>query len=171
MKLMGNLCCLAFLVWAISFFVKSEDKQIPSNEVLISQFEKMGIFTPDQWEKGNVVDGVQVYTAKTDDNILKSSWLLGVKQAGVISVTAKNDPAFSVISALSTCYKLVKGVVARDEKPDFKVVEKAFKQAISSEPVDNAYSDTEVIADYRFKVQMGTIGSNLYSYACSIKAK
>ncbi|HCA7356739.1 TPA: hypothetical protein MX306_003065 [Citrobacter freundii] len=171
MKLISNLCCLAFLVWVISFFVKSEDKQIPSNEALISQFEKMEIFTPDEWKKGNIVDGVQVYTARTDDHILKSSWLLGVKQAGVISVTDKNDPAFSVISALGSCYKLVKGVVARDEKQDFELIERAFRRALSSELIDNSYSATEVIAGYRFEVQMGSIGSNLYSYGCSIKEK
>ncbi|MBP1130478.1 MULTISPECIES: hypothetical protein [Serratia] len=171
MKLIGNLLCVVFLVWVASFFVKSEKRHLPSNEVLISQFDKMGVFDKGDWEKGNVVDGVQVYTASTSDNILKSSWLLGVRQAGVISISDINDPAFEGVSALGLCYKLVKGVIARDKKEDFEIVANAFKWAASSKPVDNTYRDTEIIDGYKFEVQMGRVGSNLSSYACSIKEK
>ncbi|GJK94396.1 hypothetical protein TUM17569_57750 [Klebsiella oxytoca] len=77
MKLIGNLLCIGFIIWVVSFFVKAEKKELPSNEVLISQFDNMGVFDKDEWKKGNVVEGVQVYTARTDDKITKSSWLLG----------------------------------------------------------------------------------------------
>ncbi|HFS7987251.1 TPA: hypothetical protein ACH2IQ_002306 [Klebsiella pneumoniae] len=169
MKLIGNLLCIGFIVWVVSFFVKADKKELPSNEVLISQFDNMGIFDKNEWQKGNVVEGVQVYTARTDDKISKGSWVLGVKQAGLIAVSDKHDPAFESISVLASCYKLVKGVLGRDDKEDFKIVEGTFRAAISSEPVDNTRSDTSVINGYRFKVQAGSVAANLNSYACSIK--
>ena len=112
MKLIGNLLCIGFIVWVVSFFVKAEKKEFPSSEVLVSQFEKMELFDKKDWKKGNVVDGVQVYTSHTADNILNSSWLLGVKQAAVISLSDIRDPAFEGVSALAVCFKLVKGVGA-----------------------------------------------------------
>ncbi|GJK94178.1 hypothetical protein TUM17569_55090 [Klebsiella oxytoca] len=96
---------------------------------------------------------------------------LGVKQAGLIAISDKNDPAFESISVLASCYKLVKGVLGRDDKDDFKIVEDTFRTAISSEPIDNTRSDTGVIDGYRFKVQMGPVAANLNSYSCSIKEK
>lgn len=171
MKLIGNICFIAFVIWVASFFFKSEAKELPSNEVLISQFEMQGVLKRDEWKKGNVVNGVQVYSARTEDNIIKSSWLLGVKQAGVVSIAAIQDPSFSVVAALSSCYKLVKGVLSRDDKQDFERVERAFKYALSAEPINNTQHDTEIINGFRFEIQMGTIGSNLYSYACTMKPK
>ncbi|HCI6174794.1 TPA: hypothetical protein NPO38_000250 [Klebsiella quasipneumoniae subsp. quasipneumoniae] len=171
MKLIGNLLCIGFIIWVVSFFVKAEKKELPSNEVLISQFDNMEVFNKDEWKKGSVVEGVQVYTARTDDKITKSSWLLGVKQVGLIAISDKNDSALESISVLASCYKLVKGVLGRDDKGDFKVVEDTFRTAISSEPIDNTRSDTGVIDGYRFKVQMGPVAANLNSYSCSIKEK
>ena len=34
MKLIGNLLCIGFIVWVVSFFVKAEKKEFPSSEVL-----------------------------------------------------------------------------------------------------------------------------------------
>ncbi|MCE9941459.1 hypothetical protein [Serratia liquefaciens] len=171
MKIIGNLVCIGFVIWVASFFFKSEKKSLPSNEMLISQFDKMDVFESGVWKKGNVVDGVQIYTTRTTNNILDSSWVLGVKQVGVISVSDMHDPAFEGVSALGLCYKLVKGVLARDKKEDSEIVTNAFKWALSSTPVDNAYRDTEIIDGYKLEVQIGEVGSNLNSYACSIKEK
>ena len=171
MKLIGNLMCIGFIVWVASFFVKAEKKELPSNEVLISQFDKMGLFDKGVWKKGNVVDGMQVYTTATADNILRSTWLLGVKQAGVISLSELHDPAFEGVAALSVCFKLVRGVLGRDTKEDFKMVENAFKLALSSEPVDAMHSDIENLDGYRFEVQIGSAASNINLYGCSIKQK
>ncbi|HBV9255824.1 TPA: hypothetical protein R4X75_003179 [Klebsiella pneumoniae] len=171
MKLIGNICFAAFVIWVASFFFKSEAKELPSNEALISQFDQMELFEKGVWKKGNVVDGVQVYTTITADNILRSTWLLGVKQAGVISLSDLHDPAFEGIAALSVCFKLVRGVLGRDSKEDFKVIEDAFKFALSSKPIDNTLSDIEILDGYKFEVQIGQAASNINLYACSIKQK
>ncbi|HCZ9100902.1 TPA: hypothetical protein O4G09_004001 [Klebsiella michiganensis] len=171
MKLIGNICFVAFVIWIASFFFKSEAKELPTNETLISQFEKQNVLKKDEWEKGDVVEGIQVYSALTEGDGVKNAWLLGVKQAGVFSVSPRSDPAFSKKAALSTCYKLVKGVMARDDSEDLDIVAKAFKYAFNSEPVDNTKRDAEIIDGYKFEVQMGPIASNLYSYACTMKPK
>lgn len=171
MKLIGNICFAAFVIWVASFFFKSEAKGLPSNEDLISQFDQMGLFEKGVWKKGNVVDGVQVYTTITADNILRSTWLLGVKQAGVISLSDLHDPAFEGVAALSVCFKLVRGVLGRDSKEDFKVIEDAFKFALSSKPIDNTLSDIEILDGYKFEVQIGKAASNINLYACTIKQK
>lgn len=171
MKLIGNICFAVFVIWVASFFFKSEAKELPSNEALISQFDQMELFEKGVWKKGNVVDGVQVYTTITADNILRSTWLLGVKQAGVISLSDLHDPAFEGIAALSVCFKLVRGVLGRDSKEDFKVIEDAFKFALSSKPIDNTLSDIEILDGYKFEVQIGQAASNINLYACSIKQK
>ncbi|MCJ4425344.1 hypothetical protein LNV77_23420 [Klebsiella pneumoniae] len=171
MKLIGNICFAVFVIWVASFFFKSEAKELPSNEALISQFDQMELFEKGVWKKGNVVDGVQVYTTITADNILRSTWLLGVKQAGVISLSDLHDPAFESIAALSVCFKLVRGVLGRDSKEDFKVIEDAFKFALSSKPIDNTLSDIEILDGYKFEVQIGQAASNINLYACSIKQK
>ncbi|WP_373629481.1 hypothetical protein AAHU05_21640 [Klebsiella variicola subsp. variicola] len=171
MKLIGNLLCIGFIVWVVSFFVKAEKKEFPSSEVLVSQFEKMELFDKKDWKKGNVVDGVQVYTSHTADNILNSSWLLGVKQAAVISLSDIRDPAFEGVSALAVCFKLVKGVLGRDTKEDFKVVEDSFKSALSSGSIDNVHQDSQDLDGYKFEVQMKSVTSNINSYTCSIKEK
>lgn len=171
MKLIGNICFAVFVIWAASFFFNSEAKDLPSNEALISQFEKQNILNENEWKKGSIVEGVQVYSARTAGNSIKSSWLLGVKQVGVISVSSKTDPALSKKDALSTCHKLVQGVMARDVRDDYDIVARVFKYALDSEPVDNTKRDAEIIDGYKFEVQMGPIASNLYSYACTMKPK
>lgn len=171
MKLISNLLCMVFIVWVTTFFLNPEKKSLPTNEDLISQFEKMEVFKKNEWKKGNVVDGTQVYTARTTDNILKSSWLLGVKQAGVISISTNHDPAFAIISALSLCYRVVKGVTVRDSNEDFKTLEDIFKGALSSTPVDGSYRGTGMIDGYKLEINMGSVGSNAFSYTCVMKEK
>ncbi|HID8084381.1 TPA: hypothetical protein ACXIDR_003361 [Serratia marcescens] len=171
MKLIGNLCILAFVVWAVSFFSSGEKKKLPSNEALISQFDEMGIFDKSVWKKGNVVDGMQVYTTHTSDNLLKSSWVVGDKQVGVIAISSNRDPALEGVSSLGLCYKLVKGVMARDNKEDSSRVTEAFKRALSSKSVDNTYHDTVIINGYKFDVNIQALGPDSSSYGCVITEK
>jgi hypothetical protein len=73
MKFIGTLCVLFALGWAFITLTKG-NTQPPVNEKLIAQFAKQRLIKKDEWSYGQVVDGVQVYTARKEYPAFDSLW-------------------------------------------------------------------------------------------------
>lgn len=166
MKLIGNLMCIGFIVWVASFFVKAEKKESPSNEVLLSQFEQVGVIDRNEWKKGNVVNGIQVYTAKTKNEILSNVWSLGTKDVGVISLSSGDDLAIEGIAALGECYKVAKGVIGMDSKENFNAVAAIFREASATRSEGGAYQSSGIVDGRNFDVHMQRVTPNIFSFSC-----
>lgn len=166
MKLIGNLLCIGFVIWIASFFVKAEKKEFPSNEELLSQFERLGVLDRNEWKKGNIVNGIQVYTAKTKNEILNNVWSLGTKDVGVISLSNGDDLAMEGIAALGECYKVAKGVIGLDSKENFNAVAAIFREASATRSEDGIYQSSGVIDGKNFDVRMQRVTPNIFSFSC-----
>jgi len=109
------------------FFDKRE--QPTFNENLITQFDKRDVVKRNEWKKGDVIDGVQAYSARTKYSMLQSVWGLGVKNTSVIIFTTGTMPQTEHQVALKQCIQLAKTVMNSDAESIEDAVTTIFSEA------------------------------------------
>ncbi|HGY4723304.1 TPA: hypothetical protein ACNV1G_004553 [Citrobacter amalonaticus] len=140
-----------------------------ANEKLISQFDKHNIVKQNEWTKGNVIDGIQVYTAKKDYTIIYSVWLLGKNEAAVTVLADGKMPESQGVFIISQCNQLVMAVTNRkvtDVKDEvLSILEKA---GGADKDKDGVLRASGEIAGKLFRVSIREIDS-IPAFTCAIK--
>ncbi|UCQ39656.1 hypothetical protein DCF38_08890 [Edwardsiella piscicida] len=136
MKFFDILILGVVLGGGYTYFV-SKEKPPTTNQKLITQFDKHDVIKRSDWEKGDLIDGIQVYTVRKDYTVYQSIWSLGKDDAGVIVLTPGRTPAFEAAFALSQCSRLAKAVVNSDASTIADDVSSIFKNAITADKDKN----------------------------------
>jgi hypothetical protein len=159
MKFIGTLCVLFALGWAFITLTKG-NTQPPVNEKLIAQFAKQRLIKKDEWSYGQVVDGVQVYTARKEYPAFDSLWGLGVDDARVTVLTYGRNPEFEPVLAMGQCENLAIAVFDSDSKPIKDAVSAIFTAAETYKKKVKVQA-TGDIGDLPFRVTVQNIDSVL----------
>lgn len=109
------------------FFEKRE--QPTFNENLITQFDKRDVVKRNEWKKGDVIDGIQAYSARKDYSMLQSVWGLGVKNTSVTAFTTGVMPQVERQAVLEQCVQLAKIVLNSDDDSIVNAVSTIFSAA------------------------------------------
>ncbi|EMR0566578.1 TPA: hypothetical protein ROF92_000069 [Citrobacter freundii] len=170
MKFIGYICFFIVLMWAASSLL-GKDKSQTVNEKLITQFEKRDVVKRHEWNKGKVIDGVQVYTARKDYVILQSIWGLGVKEASVIILTTGKTPQVEIPVVLGQCVQLAKVVMDSDAESITDAVSTIFTAAIQTYKKEGKKVEASGdIGSTPFSVTVQDISSVL-TYGCGVDLK
>ncbi|KFB97281.1 hypothetical protein GTGU_04648 [Trabulsiella guamensis ATCC 49490] len=167
MKFTDILILSVILVGGYSYFF-NKDEPPTVNEKLIAQFEKYKTVRKGDWEKGEVIDSVQVYTAKTDYPAFQSVWLLGVNEASVMVVTSGKYPKIEPSMALGQCKNLAESVMDNRADSIGNAVSTIFTTAVNTfnEEGKKVKASAE-IGNTPFSVTVQNIDSAL-TYSCVI---
>ncbi|WP_078000360.1 hypothetical protein [Edwardsiella tarda] len=147
----------------------SKEKPPTTNQKLIAQFDKHDVIKRSEWEKGDLIDGIQVYTVRKDYTVYQSIWSLGKNDADVIVMTSGATPTFDAAFALSQCSQLAKAVVNSDASTIADDVSSIFQNAIAADKDKNGVlRATGNVSGRAYSVSARTIGSAL-TFTCDIK--
>ncbi|EEI6239537.1 hypothetical protein GUQ72_000727 [Salmonella enterica subsp. enterica] len=140
-----------------------------TNESLIAQFDKRDVVKRNDWKKGKVIDGVQVYSARKDYSEFQSVWSLGRNEAGAIVLTEGKAPKVEAAFALSQCNKLASAVtdaeISTITDPVFSVFQAALASKRDAKGILRASGD---VGGKSYNVSIRAIGSAL-TFSCGIK--
>ncbi|SHG65384.1 hypothetical protein SAMN05428958_102541 [Pantoea sesami] len=151
------------------FFGKKDNKG--HNEQLIAQFDARNVVKKDEWVKGNIIDGEQIYTAHKDYAVLNSIWTLGVKNPSVIVMLSGKTLALEVPMASGQCNQLAKAVLNTDSNLYNEPVSDLFMKAIEEFTKDEKVGRvTGKVGNEDYTVTVNKVAS-LPVFSCSFKLK
>lgn len=168
MKFSDILILAVILGGGYSYFF-SKEKMPTLNEQLITQFDKHDVVGKNQWEKGKVIDGVQVYAVRKDYTVYQSLWNLGVKDAGVIVMSAGEATKIDAAFALSQCNQLAKAVTDNESTTITDAVFSIFQRALAADKDKDGILRSSGNVDGKvYDVSARVIGPAL-TFTCGIK--
>lgn len=149
------------------FFSKNTPPTV--NEKLITQFDKHGIIKKNDWEKGKIIEGVQIYTSRKEYTAFQSVWNLGVNEAGVIVLTEGKLPKAEAAIALGQCNQLAKTVTDNETSITTDAVFSVFQKALAADKdKEGVLRATGDVGGKSYDVSARVIGSVL-TFSCGIK--
>ncbi|WP_438436644.1 hypothetical protein [Kluyvera georgiana] len=165
----SNILILGVILGGGYTYLFPKDKSPTINEVLIAKFDKSDVVKRSDWEKGSVIDGVQIYSARKDYTVFQSIWSLGKDDAGVTVLTAGKTPKIEAAFALTQCNQLAKTVVDSEAPAITDAVSSVFQNAIASDKDKNGVlRATGDVGGRTYDVSARVIGSVL-TFSCGIK--
>ncbi|EPF3479902.1 TPA: hypothetical protein L9R56_003226 [Klebsiella pneumoniae] len=165
----SNILILAVILGGGYTYFFSKDKSPTVNEKLISQFDKHDVINSSEWGKGNVIDGVQIYTVRKDYAVFQSIWSLGRGEAGVMVLTEGKEPKIEAAFALSQCNQLASAVIDTKAAATSDAVFSVFQKALSAEKDDKGVlRATGEVGGKSYDVSARVIDSVL-TFSCGIK--
>ncbi|WBW63657.1 hypothetical protein [Klebsiella electrica] len=165
----SNILILAVILGGGYTYFFSKDKNPTVNEKLISQFDKHDVINSSEWGKGNVIDGVQIYSVRKDYSVFQSIWSLGRGEAGVMVLTEGKDPKIEAAFALSQCNQLASAVIDTKTAATSDAVFSVFQKALSAEKDDKGVlRATGEVGGKSYDVSARVINSVL-TFSCGIK--
>ena len=149
------------------FFPKKEPQTI--NEKLIAQFDKQDVIKRNDWEKGNIIDGVQIFSVRKDYSVFQSVWALGKDEASVMVLTEGKTPKIEAAFALSQCNQLAKSVADSDDSTVHDAVFSIFQNALATDKDKNGILRATGNVDGKsYDISVRTIGSTV-TFGCGIR--
>lgn len=166
----SNVIILAVILGGGYSYLFPKNAVPAPNEVLITQFDKHDVVKRSEWRKGNVIDGVQIYSVRKDYAVFQSIWSLGRDEAGVMVLTEGKEPKIEAAFALSQCNQLASAVIDTKNDDTSDAVFSVFQKALSAEK-DNkgVLRATGEVSGKSYDVSARVIDSVL-TFSCGIKS-
>ncbi|WP_340068555.1 hypothetical protein [Escherichia coli] len=165
----SDILILAVILGGGYTYFFSKDKTPTTNEKLISQFDHHDVINRNEWGKGNVIDGVQIYSVRKDYAVSQSVWSLGKNEASVMVLTEGKEPKIEAAFALSQCNQLASAVIDTKTADISDLVFSVFQKALSSEKdTKGVLRATGEVGGKSYDVSARVIGSVL-TFSCGIK--
>ncbi|EPG4110212.1 MULTISPECIES: hypothetical protein [Klebsiella/Raoultella group] len=166
----SNVIILAVILGGGYSYLFPKNAAPTPNEVLITQFDKHDVVKRSEWRKGNVIDGVQIYSVRKDYAVFQSIWSLGRDEAGVMVLTEGKEPKIEAAFALNQCNQLASAVIDTKTDDTSDAVFSVFQKALSAEK-DNkgVLRATGEVGGKSYDVSARVIDSVL-TFSCGIKS-
>ncbi|AFJ48075.1 hypothetical protein [Shimwellia blattae] len=168
MKFSNVIILAVILGGGYSYFFPKNAAPTP-NEVLITQFDKYDVVKRSEWRKGNIIDGVQIYSFRKEYPAFQSVWSLGKDEAGVMVLTEGKNLKIEAAFALNQCNQLAGAVLNKDSSHINDAVFSVFQKALGSEMSSaNALDASGDVSGRRFDVSARVINSVL-TFTCGMQ--
>ncbi|HFK9327752.1 TPA: hypothetical protein ACG2V7_000673 [Escherichia coli] len=167
MKFTDALILAVILVGGYHHFFDKDE--LTGNEKLISQFDKMGVLKKTEWKKGAIVDGVQVYTATTEDSTVSTVWALGTDAVTAMVFSSGKDIDGESLAAVNQCVKLVEGVTGKkDSENSINQVAEIFTKATANRREDDSYSASGFTSGMELRATIRKVMESV-TYSCDLR--